>query len=115
MMELLKQQRYAALDVRDQIAAIFAAKENYLDDIDLDHVTLFRDQLAKYMAEKHPALRNSLIEGGLDDDKQSRLKQHIEHFKKSFLLEHPNKVSATDVESSAEKTVQQDPTKKGQE
>ncbi len=115
MMELLKQQRYAALDVRDQIAAIFAAKENYLDDIDLDHVTLFRDQLAKYMAEKHPALRNSLVEGGLDDDKQSRLKQHIEHFKKSFLLEHPNKVSATDVESSAEKTVQQDPTKKGQE
>ena len=115
MMELLKQQRYAALDVRDQIAAIFAAKENYLDDIDLDHVTLFRDQLAKYMAEKHPSLRNSLVEGGLDDDKQSRLKQHIEHFKKSFLLEHPNKVSATDVESSAEKTVQQDPTKKGQE
>ncbi|WP_321970672.1 F0F1 ATP synthase subunit alpha [Paratractidigestivibacter sp.] len=115
MMELLKQQRYSALDVCDQIAAIFAAKENFLDDVDLDHVTLFRDQLAKYMSERHPQLRKSLAEGGLDDDKQSRLKLHIEHFKQSFLLEHPNKVTATDVEGAAEKTVQPDSTKKGQE
>ncbi len=115
MMELLKQHRYSALDVRDQIIAIFAAKEDFLDDVDLDHVTLFRDQLAKYMAERHPALRNSLVEGGLDEDKQSRLKIHIEHFKQEFLLEHPNKKSATDVEDAAEQTVQPDSTKKGQE
>ncbi len=115
MMELLKQQRYSALDVRDQIVSIFAAKEDFLDDIDLNHVTLFRDQLAKYMAERHPALRNSLVEGGLDEDKQSRLKLHIGHFKQEFLLEHPNKKAATDVEGSAEQTVQPDSTKKGQE
>ncbi len=115
MMELLKQHRYSALDVRDQIIAIFAAKEDFLDDVDLDHVTLFRDQLAKYMAERHPALRNSLVEGGLDENKQSRLKLHIEHFKQEFLLEHPNKKSATDVEDAAEQTVQPDSTKKGQE
>ncbi|MDO4848580.1 MAG: F0F1 ATP synthase subunit alpha [Coriobacteriia bacterium] len=115
MMELLKQKRYSAIDVRDQIIAIFAAKENYLDDIDLDHVTLFRDELSKYMAERHPALRNSLVEGKLDDDKQSRLKLHIGHFKQEFLLEHPNKKSDTDVAGAAEKTVQPDSTKKGQE
>ncbi len=115
MMELLKQQRYSALDVRDQIIAIFAAKEDFLDDVDLNHVTLFRDQLAKYMAERHPALRNSLVEGGLDEDKQARLKLHIGHFKQEFLLEHPNKKSETDVEGVAEQTVQPDSTKKGQE
>ena len=115
MMELLKQQRYSALDVRDQIIAIFAAKEDFLDDVDLNHVTLFRDQLAKYMAERHPALRNSLVEGGLDEDKQTRLKLHIGHFKQEFLLEHPNKKSETDVEGAAEQTVQPDSTKKGQE
>ena len=114
-MELLKQQRYSALDVRDQIIAIFAAKEDFLDDVDLNHVTLFRDQLAKYMAERHPALRNSLVEGGLDEDKQTRLKLHIGHFKQEFLLEHPNKKSETDVEGAAEQTVQPDSTKKGQE
>ena len=115
MMELLKQQRYSALDVKDQIIAIFAAKENFIDDVDLDHVPMFRDALAKYMSERHPALRNSLVEGKLDDDKQSRLKLHIGHFKRDFLLEHPNKKSAADVEGAVEKTVQPDSTKKGQE
>ena len=115
MMELLKQQRYSALDVKDQIIAIFAAKENFIDDVDLDHVPMFRDALAKYMSERHPALRNSLVEGKLDDDKQSRLKLHIGHFKRDFLLEHPNKKYAADVEGAAEKTVQPDSTKKGQE
>ncbi|PWM32640.1 MAG: F0F1 ATP synthase subunit alpha [Coriobacteriia bacterium] len=115
MMELLKQQRYSALDVKDQIIAIFAAKENFIDDVDLDHVPMFRDALAKYMSERHPALRNSLVEGKLDEDKQSRLKLHIGHFKRDFLLEHPNKKSAADVEGAAEKTVQPDSTKKGQE
>ena len=117
MMELLKQHRYSALDVRDQIISIFAAKENYLDDVDIDHVALFRDELAKYMAEKHPALRKSLVDGKLDDDKQERLKRHIAHFKEEFLKEHPNKKQAEDVEGNAEKTVvASDPSaKKGQE
>ena len=31
MMELLKQPRYSALDVVDQICAIYAAKENFIE------------------------------------------------------------------------------------
>lgn len=105
MMELLKQQRYSALDVRDQIVAIFAAKEDFLDDIDLANVTLFRDGLARYMAERHPRLRDSLLKGKIDDDQQARLRVHITHFKEAFLKEHPNKKRAEDVEKNAEPTV----------
>ena len=115
MMELLKQKRYSALDVKDQIAAIFAAQEDFIDDIDLRNVPLFREELAKYMSERHPALRNSLIEGKLDEDKQNRLKIHIGHFKKAFLQEHPNRKTTADVEEAAEKTDQPDSVKKGQE
>ena len=115
MMELLKQKRYSALDVKDQIVAIFAAQEDFIDDIDLRNVPLFREELAKYMSERHPALRNSLIEGKLDEDKQNRLKIHIGHFKKAFLQEHPNRKTAADVEEAAEKTDQPDSVKKGQE
>ena len=115
MMELLKQKRYSALDVKDQIAAIFAAQEDFIDDIDLRNVPLFREELAKYMSERHPALRNSLIEGKLDEDKQNRLKIHIGHFKKAFLQEHPNRRTVADVEEAAEKTDQPDSVKKGQE
>ena len=104
MMELLKQQRYSALDVRDQIIAIFAAKEDFLDDIDLGNVNLFRDGLARYMAERHPRLRDSLLDGKIGEDQQSRLRTHIAHFKAEFLKEHPNKVRE-DVEKNAEPTV----------
>ena len=104
MMELLKQGRFAALAAPDEIIAVFAGKEDFLDDIDLNHVGLFRDGLAKYMADKHPALRASLLEGKISEDQERRLKEHIAHYKAQFLLEHPNKAKASDVEHAAEKT-----------
>ena len=102
MMELLKQKRYAALDVSDQVIAIFAAKEDFLDDIDLENVTLFRDQLAKYMQERHPKLREEIRDHKIDDDMSERLKTHIQHFKEEFLKAHPNKVAEADVAQTAE-------------
>nr|WP_314639535.1 F0F1 ATP synthase subunit alpha [uncultured Olsenella sp.] len=102
MMELLKQPRYAALDVADQVISIFAAKEDFLDDIDLEHVTLFRDKLAAYMAERHPQLCASLRDKKIDDETGERIKAHIAHFKEEFLLEHPNRGQATNVEELAE-------------
>ena len=104
MMELLKQGRFAALAAPDEIIAVFAGKEDFLDDIDLNHVSLFRDGLAKYMAEKHPALRASLLNGKITEDQERRLKEHITHYKAQFMLEHPNKAKARDVEHAAEKT-----------
>ncbi len=103
MMELLKQPRYAALDVADQVVSIFAAKEDFLDDIDLDRVTLFRDKLAAYMAERHPQLRVRLRAEKIDDETGERIKAHVAHFKEEFLLEHPNRGQATNVEELAEK------------
>lgn len=92
MMELLKQPRYSALDVVDQICAIFAAKENFIDDIDLENVALFRDNLAQYLSEYHPQLRNSLRSGKISEDQANRLRDHIKNFKVKFVEEHPNKI-----------------------
>ena len=105
VMEMLKQQRYSALDVRDQVIAIFAAKEDFLDDIDLENVTLFRDGLAKYMSEHCPKLRASVMKGKIDDATASRLRGRIARFKKLFLAEHPNRKRLEDVEQAAEDTV----------
>ncbi len=105
VMEMLKQQRFSALDVRDQVIAIFAAKEDFLDDIDLENVTLFRDGLAKYMSEHCPKLRASVMKGKIDDATASRLRGRIARFKKLFLVEHPNRRRLEDVEQAAEDTV----------
>lgn len=104
MMELLKQSRFSALDVCDQVLVIFAGKENFLDDIDLANVPLFRNELASYMADRHPQLRLSLLKSKIDEDMSERLKQHIAHFKEEFLKAHPNAVSLADVELKAEDT-----------
>jgi len=84
MMELLKQKRYAALDVADQIVAIFAAKENYLDDLELTDVVSFRDGLAAYMAQRHPELREEVRAGKISDELAGKLKQAIAEFKEDF-------------------------------
>ena len=105
VMEMLKQQRFSALDVRDQVISIFAAKEDFLDDIDLENVTLFRDGLAKYMSEHCPKLRASVMKGKIDDATASRLRGRISRFKKLFLAEHPNRKRLEDVEQAAEDTV----------
>lgn len=117
MTELLKQPRYSALDVRDQVIAIFAAKEDFLDDIDLNHVTLFRDELADYMQREHVALRDELLASKISDEMASKLKDAIGEFKKSFLTKHPNKEVLVDVSEQAEytKAAQQAEEDKGQE
>ncbi|WP_058270737.1 F0F1 ATP synthase subunit alpha [Olsenella massiliensis] len=102
MMELLKQGRYEALSVSSQVISIFAGKEDFLDDIDIEHVTLFRDGLAKYMDERHPQLCARLRAGKIDDATADELRTHIGNFKKQFLEEFPNKAKAQDVSVEAE-------------
>ncbi|MGN0077055.1 MAG: F0F1 ATP synthase subunit alpha [Parafannyhessea sp.] len=105
MMEMLKQKRFSALDVVDQVIAIFAAKEDFLDDVDLDHVTLFRDGLAKYMQERHPQLREEIRDHKIDDGMAERIKTHVKHYKEQFLAAHPNKATMGDVAKTAESNV----------
>ena len=88
MMELLKQKRYSALDVADQVIAIFAAKENYLDDLDISLVVPFRDELATYMAHYHTDTRDAVRKGRLSAELEAELKKCIEDFKGRFVADH---------------------------
>ena len=91
MTELLKQKRYSALDVADQIIVLFAGKEGFLDDLDVDQICPFRDGLAAYMQERHQAVRNEVRTSKISDNTSERLREHIASFKKKFLLQHPTK------------------------
>ena len=73
MMELLKQKRYAAIDVADQVIAIFAGKENLLDDLELEQVVPFRDGLHKFMYERYPELREAVRGGRISDEAAGKL------------------------------------------
>jgi F-type H+-transporting ATPase subunit alpha len=101
MMELLKQKRYSALDVADQVIAIFAAKENYMDDLELSMVVPFRDGLAAFMEQKHPHTRAAVKEGKMSDETQERLRRCIEEYKAQFVRKRRGAV----VEEPAEEPV----------
>ncbi|MBQ3267086.1 MAG: F0F1 ATP synthase subunit alpha [Atopobiaceae bacterium] len=107
MMELLKQKRYAALDVADQVIAIFAAKEDFIDDIDLENVIEFRNGLTASMQVGYDELRDKIRAGILDDAVSDELKGIIAEYKDDFLTLHPNKAQL-DVEATAEETVEAD-------
>ena len=85
MMELLKQKRYAALPVADQVIAIYAAKENFLDDLDLGQVVPFRDGLAKFMEARHPSVRQKVLSGKISDELGAELNKYITEYKEQFL------------------------------
>ena len=114
MMELLKQKRYLALDVASQVAAIFAAKEDITDDIDLENVVIFRNELAEALAEDEPQLAEKLAQGILDDGTGAALKDFCLAFKENFLVLHPNKSGALDVEGMSEETASADAISAGQ-
>ena len=101
MMELLKQKRYAAIDVADQVIAIFAAKENFMDDLDLAQVLPFRDELSAYMAQEHPQMREIVRLGKMSDETQAELKRYVGEFKERYVRQH----GLFEDESPEEKTV----------
>ena len=83
--ELLKQKRYDPRTVAEQVVAIFAANEGYMDDLDTGKVPEFERGLTAYAYAQAPDLCQ-VIEGGakLDKDQIQRLRQVIEEFKKNF-------------------------------
>ena len=104
MMELLKQDRYAALDVACQAAVIYAGQKDYLDDIDLANVVPFRDEFARYLLDLHAPLCKTLREDGLTSTAEKELRQAIEIFKPQFLERHPN-TEEIDFEQMSEDTL----------
>ena len=107
MTELLKLGRYAALDVSDQVLALFAGKEGFLDDLDIELVTPFRDGLAAYMAERHDDVRKEIRKGRISDELGDRIKGYITAFKKDFLEENSAIVAAPEAADSQDESEQE--------
>lgn len=85
MTELLRQKRFSAIDVVDQVAVIFAGNNNFLDDLPVNQVIPFRDQFVDYLKTSRVALREKLRQGRISDETAEELKGACRTFKKQFL------------------------------
>ncbi len=87
MTELLKQGRYMPMPVEEQVAAIFAGNEGFLDDLPVEDVVRFRTELLDYLRASKPEVLAAIVnEKKLTDEIKADLKAAIGGFKQSFAV-----------------------------
>ena len=87
MTELLKQKQYAPIDAAEQVVAIFAASEGYMDDVEVKDIARFESELMTHVKISYPKLRDAIMSGKkLSDDQLNRLRSEILEFKKTFVV-----------------------------
>ncbi|GAV24192.1 ATP synthase subunit alpha [Carboxydothermus islandicus] len=85
LVELLKQDQYKPMPVEEQIMAIFAAVNGYLDDLPVEKVRPFEAEFLKFMRANYPQIGEEIrTKGVLTEELTARLKSAIEEFKKTF-------------------------------
>ena len=82
MVELLKQGQYKPMPVADQVLALFAGVNGFLDNVPVKKVSEFEDELLHYVAQHHPEIKKELMaKPKIDDAMATMLKQVIATFK----------------------------------
>ncbi|HET6675200.1 MAG TPA: F0F1 ATP synthase subunit alpha [Nitrospiraceae bacterium] len=85
MVELLKQGQYKPMPVADQVLSIFAGVNGFLDDVAVNKVREFEEELLRYIAQNHPELRKDMTTiSKIDDKVGGKLKEVITTFKQKM-------------------------------
>lgn len=80
--EILKQKQYAPMSVAEMAVSMFAVDRGYLDDVSLNKVIAFEQELQAYMRAHERDLLNKINEAGdYNDTIASELSTAIEKFK----------------------------------
>ncbi|HXY54105.1 MAG TPA: F0F1 ATP synthase subunit alpha [Nitrospirota bacterium] len=83
--ELLKQDQYSPMPVEQQVFVVFAGTNGYVDDIAVNAVKKFEQELLRFATSKYSdLLKDIAAKRVLDDDLRARMKSAIEEFKKTF-------------------------------
>jgi len=84
MVELLKQDQYKPMVVADQVLSIFAGVNGLIDNVPVNKIREFEQDLLAFIKEKYPNVRKEVVANKkIDDEFGGQLKQIITEFKKS--------------------------------
>jgi F-type H+-transporting ATPase subunit alpha len=85
MVELLKQGQYRPMSVADQVLSIYAGTNGFVDDVPVNKVRQFEDDLLHYITQSHPQVKKDLAtKGKIDEAFGNELKQIIGAFKQKM-------------------------------
>jgi F-type H+/Na+-transporting ATPase subunit alpha len=88
MVEILKQGQYSPVPVEKQVAIIYAGTNGVLDDLPLDRIKAFEQELYRFLENAHPAILTTIKDKKtIDDDTKAKLNAALQEFKTRFVQE----------------------------
>ncbi len=84
MVATLNQPQYDPWPMEEQVSAIFAGNEGYLDDIPTPQVQRFQEELREHLRTQGEVYKTIRESGDIADDTAAALKAEIEKFKNGF-------------------------------
>jgi F-type H+-transporting ATPase subunit alpha len=92
MVEILKQGQYSPVPVEKQVAIIYAGTNGVLDDLPLDQIRAFEQDLYKFLENAHPAILTTIKEKKtIDDELKPKLNSALQEFKTRFVQDQAHK------------------------
>jgi F-type H+-transporting ATPase subunit alpha len=93
MVATLNQPQYDPWPMEEQVVAIYAGNEGYLDDIPTAQVSRFQDELREHMRAEESVYKQIRESGDLADEVAEQLNGEIEKFKNAFNVEGQDTVT----------------------
>ncbi len=88
LVELTKQGRFVPYPVEQQVMAIFAGTKGYVDDLPVEEVQRFRDEMLRFLESAHPEIGRAIVtEKKLSDETSAALDSAVGEFKAGFATE----------------------------
>ncbi len=87
LVSTLNQPQYQPWPVEEQVVAIYAGVNGYLDDIPTTEVVRFQEELREYVRSSSDIYEQISKTGELPDELEEKLKAEIEKFKQGFNVE----------------------------
>ena len=86
LMEILKQGQYKPMPVEKQIISIFAGVNGFLDDLSVDQISKYEEELLRYFDESHSDLLLEIKAAGkIDDDMKVKVEEAFKVFNDRFI------------------------------
>jgi F-type H+-transporting ATPase subunit alpha len=93
MVATLNQPQYSPWPIEEQVAAIFAGAQGYLDDVPTDQVPRFQEELREYLRTEKTVYEQLREQRDLPDELSEKLAAEIDRFKGSFNVQETSGVA----------------------
>jgi len=85
LVEILKQPQYQPVPVEKQVVIIYAATKGFLDNVEIEQVRRYEEDLYRFLETRHPDVLTGIAEKKiLDDELKPKLEAGLAEFAKQF-------------------------------